>query len=321
MIRIVSTTVLAVAAFAACAKRQPPPPEPSPERSARAIGEPMVVDGETTYVVRGTGYELRSPDRGALPAVRGEIDNAARSFARYFAEDPPTITIEITVIETDSAGGMPASNRPRLLNGKLILPVAREAGGRRWPMPVTLTGAAVAWVWLAEYVGALRPRDPLDSAVIGPGRIGLPAWLEVAAAAVVAGSRRRLDLYLMALAMQPDELLPLATLFTATGDSLFTPIPALPSPPPPSQIRQQGGPPGQGAIHLQGIELFVAQSMAVAHYVTAREGFGSLGRLTTALVEGKTMEQFLTESRWLPKDIAALEESWRHWLSDMGGRG
>jgi len=170
-------------------------------------------------------------------------------------------------------------------------------------------------------VGALRHGEPLDSASIGPGRIGLPAWLEVAAAAVVAGSRRRLDVYLMALAGQPDELLPLTTLFSATGDSLFTPIPALPSPAPPSQARQRGGPPGQNTIHLQGIELFVAQSMAVAHYVTAREGFGSLGRLTKALVEGQTMEQFLAESRWLPKDLPALEESWRHWLDDMGRRG
>lgn len=318
MLRAVPMLALSIGLLSACGSRQPPPPEPSPSGAARAIGEPTVVDGETTFVVRGTGYELRAPERRALPFVREEIDDAARSFARYFAADPPTITVELELIERDSTGGALASSRPRLVDGKLILPIAR--GGGRGPMAVTLTGAAVAWVWLAEYVGARREGEPLDSAAIGPGRIGLPAWLEVAAAAVVAGSRRRLDLYLMALATQPDDLLPLETLFAATGDSLFTPIPALPSQPPP-QFRQRGGPPGQGAIRLAGIELFVAQSMAVAHYVTAREGFGSLGRLTNALVEGKTMEEFLSSSRWLPKDIPALEESWRQWLQDMGRQG
>jgi len=320
MNRAVQGHLVAVVFLVACGSSQPPPPQPSAAPAVRMIGEPTIVDGETTYVVRGVGYELRSRQRAALAPVQGEIGDAARSFTRYFAEDPPTIVIELEVIEPDSNGGPPQSNRPRLVNHKLIIPVAASTRMGRGPMPVTLTGAAVAWVWLAEYVGARRHEEPLDTASIGPGRIGLPAWLEVAAAAVVAGSRRRLDLYLMALAGQPDELLPLETLFAATGDSLFTPIPALPSAPPP-QFRQRGGPPGQAAIHLEGIELFVAQSMAVAHYVTAREGFGSLGRLTNALIDGKTMEEFLAESRWLPKDVPALEESWRHWLADMGGRG
>lgn len=316
MSRALLTLTLAATLTTACSSGRSSP-SPPPPTVARLIGEAEVVDGDTLWVLRGTGYELRSPTRAILPAAQEGLDDAARSFARYFAEEPPTIDIRVELIERDSTGMTGPSPRPRRVDGTLILPVPADFVPTRGPRQITLNGAAVAWVWLAEYV---QKRRPADAAEVAPGRLGLPAWLEVAAASVVAGSRRRLDVYLMALAQQQDQLLPLEQLFTATGDSLFTPIPALPSAPPPQQARQRGGPPGRGAIMLQGVELFVAQSIGVAHFVTAREGFGSLGRLTRGILEHQTMEEFLAGSRWLPKDLPSLEEAWLYWLNEVGGR-
>ncbi len=317
MRRNLLTFTFAALVATACGSGQPSPPPPSPSRAV-TLGEPEVIDGDTLWVLRGTGYVLRSPVRRILPMAQDGLDDAARSFSRYFAEEPPTITVKIEMIELDSTGAPLSSPRPRRVDGTLILPLARGVVQTRGPRGVTLNGAAVAWVWLAEYVQARRPAA--EGEEVRPGRLGLPAWLEVAAASVVAGSRRRLDVYLMALAQQTDELLPLEQLFEATGDSLFTPIPAVPSAPPPGQSRQRTGPPGRGAIQLYGVELFVAQSIGVAHFVTAREGFGSLGRLTRGILEGQTIEEYLAASRWLPKDLPSLNEAWRHWLSEVGGR-
>jgi hypothetical protein len=291
------------------------------------LGEERVVNGDTSYVLRGPGYELYARDRDALPDGQDALDQASASFRRFFSQTPPVVAVELRDSDRDTLA-LGANGRRAVVLATRRPDERQRRGFAGSGVP---TGPLVR-AWLAARVDDLAGRVPPTTAASptvvpaggrAPGTRGwrddarVPDWLETALPALVTDAPAT-EFLTQRLADAPDRLLPLATLFassrpTATRDSGLV-----------EELRDGRQPRGRlrGAIDrrgnanapLAGALLFDAQALSIAQFIRQREGPAFLGTVTDALLRGGSVAAVLPQATTLPKTVDALDTAWRAWL-------
>jgi hypothetical protein len=144
----------------------------------------------------------------------------------------------------------------------------------------------------------------------------VPAWLDDALVQLITPSPVQ-EIQLAQLARQADALIPLRTLFDSTESLRPAGAPRPVSGGAPAAGDRRAARSG-GDRALDRATLFSAQALAVARFLTEREGPEFVGHLADGLLAGARVADVLRDARNVPTDLVAFENAWRTWLAEQG---
>jgi hypothetical protein len=217
---VLLAAVLATAAACATAHKSA---APDPAVLASIPGEPRVVNGETTWVARGVGYELVTRSKLEIPPLLAQLDDQSRYFTKEFGVDagkviatvrrvgPPGAPVEASAPVPYDVGPVVELLVPRpLVKGEKAAPAEQESEHFAAAGPT----APVVRAWLSAHATALtgkRASDLAASARADDPRV--PAWAEDALPGLAVPTGRE-DTTTARLAMEVDSLYPVYTFLT-----------------------------------------------------------------------------------------------------------
>lgn len=308
---------------------------PSPAAIALVHADLRVVEGETTWVTRGPGYELVGRSKADLAELEPHLAREAAAFRRVFPAD--SIVPVIATIRREAPHGKPyvtAAPTPTDEKGfvvELVLPDSKAPrGSRNLVEPVVRA-------WLSARASALT-KQPARS-VQAKGEVDdprVPAWAEDAIPSLSEDSI--VDRATMELADHQSQIIPLAEFLT------------MPRPAPPAPIAERregesrggsGGAPsggmGRGRGGMRGgrggmgrggsgnpggerrastslpmFAIFAAQSAAFGRYLS-RESYALVGSLTDAQILGQPIDSVLARQKEL--SLPQMDANWKEWLT------
>lgn len=286
------------------------------------VGEARVVEGDTSWVLAGTTYEIVAPRQELLPDARRSLDEAAEQFQAIFGVAPARVTVALRE-PTGRRGDEPQAVSAGESGGDVVdvrVPPAARDRGRTVARPRHLPLAPVARVWLSAYVDGRAATPRLRTGYVPFGAPAddprLPDWLEDGIVQIVAGSPIR-DVALARLADDRSRAMPLHELVSmrrpaAARDAALGDDPIVLG----DDERRAlfGG-------ELEGARLFAVQSYGVARFLAEREGRAILGAMVNRVVAGETALAALDGAKHLPGDIDALQREWERWLEEEHENG
>jgi hypothetical protein len=221
----------ALSATSACFHHAPDP-ENNPVALAGLHAEQRLVNGDTTWVTRGNGYELVGRSRGDLVLLYQKLDAAAAAMHRVFPND--TLGSIVAVVRRIPAEGQAFRSPPPVadLGGRseveLIVadPKARRDGDDRGGMgslAMSDPTLPVVRAWLTQHATALThtpSRSTQASGDVYDSRV--PAWAAEMISLLPADSL--LDHFTSVLATHANDVIPLSTYFTMNAPAPFEPM-------------------------------------------------------------------------------------------------
>lgn len=297
------------------------------------IGELRVEGTDSSYVLTGPGYELRSKDRSLLTDAQSAIDRTGASFTRFFATQPPTVRVVLTQVSRrgprpDSAAAA-NSGWPRTVNVFVWKPDARNREMMGSGVRDEAVSLPVARAWLTIVTdsaarASTRTRMASNSGADTTARSSAPGWIQSAMTTLLGGAPDP-DFLLAALARHPERMVPLRTLL-ATPKEAFGRSPderargVANGPADEMGGQGRGGvfpAPGRGraSMDLTGAMLLNAEATSLASYLAAREGRAFVGQMALALTAGARFEDLIGQGKAIQHDIDAFEREWRSWLA------
>jgi hypothetical protein len=301
------------------------------------VGELHVEGTDTSYVLTGPGYELRSKDRSLLTDGQSAIDRTEASFARYFVTQPPTVRVVLKPIasrarrpdSTDVAN----SDWPRTVNIFVWKPDARSreiqgSGVRDEAVSLPLARAWLAIITDSAARASARTRLIANTGPDTTAGSSAPGWIQSAMTTLIAGAPDP-DVLIMALSKHTDRMVPLQTLLLASqqefGRSRDERARGVPNGQTDEMGRQRGGMRGapsrdRASMNLTGPMLMNAEATSLASYLAAREGRPFVGHMTLALSGGARFQDLIAEGKVIQHDMDALERDWKAWVRDEGNR-
>ena len=243
----IRTAALLLPIAAACASHRAPAGPDDSALLSQLQATPRVVQGESTWVARGAGYELVGRTKRDLVMVQPQLDRAAILMRRLFPTEslaPVVVAVRHNIYEGQelrSAAPVPATKLPVV---EVLLPperAPRERGaapdrqrpsGRRGGPPAGLPGGGMQGVmaagmfasrdpvmpviraWLAAHASAVTHAPALSNVANGDAEDPrIPAWALTGVGALAADSASpRLAVI---LAAHPEVLYPLGDLLTS----------------------------------------------------------------------------------------------------------
>lgn len=223
MNRFRSIVAAAVALSGASCASSHSKPEPQPPTLAVVNAEVRVVGSDSTWVVRGPGYELIGRSRDDLAQVQPGLDRAAELMQRVFPTDtlaPIVARVRRIAARGDSLAApaaVPSSLTGTLVelavpDQKLMERMAKERKGRDGAtLPAMMSGRAITpavRAWLSAH--ADRVTGTRASSAEASGRVPdqrVPDW--AADMLTQLGDSAATARYATALAAHPDRMVPL----------------------------------------------------------------------------------------------------------------
>jgi hypothetical protein len=184
-----------------------------------------MVNGETTWVARGVGYELVTRTKLEIPPLLSQLDDQSRYFTKEFAVDASKVIAAVrrvgppgAVLEASAPVPYDVGPVVELLVPRPLAKGEKAAPAEDQPEPFTAAGptAPIVRAWLSAHATALtgkRARDLAASAKADDPRV--PAWAEEALPGLAVPTGRE-DTTTARLAMQVDSLYPIYTFLTMT---------------------------------------------------------------------------------------------------------
>ncbi len=135
-----AAALAAGAVVAGCASSGPKTPDENPAIVAAVQATPRVVQGETTWVTRGPGYDIVAFDRRDIAAVDSAVAYQSQIYSRVFGAPPPRVVVSVYRRRFDAqtesfAPGppLPAGDVETVVEVPLLDPRARsdDSQGRR----------------------------------------------------------------------------------------------------------------------------------------------------------------------------------------------
>lgn len=341
--------------------------ENDPVAVAAVRADLRLVRGETTWVTRGAGYELVGRSKADLVALPAQLDLESAMFRRVFPHDS-LATIVVTVRRPVPAGTpyVPAAPVPTTTQGHVVEvvlpnPNAKKDDKARSDVVAVLGIGLLAdrtptlpavRAWLSAHASAITQKPARLAEATGEFEDPrIPAWAQEMVPSLTADSLA--DRFTKALAVHPDNLIPLSVYFEMERASFGDP----------SQ-RGRGGERGGGATgrapggaggaggrggiggmgggrggmgggrggmggrggsagrsqsdrdsqELRGSALFDAQSLVLGRYLAARDGYDLIGELIDAHILNQPIEKVLTKRNTIA--LGQMDLDWLQWLLD-----
>ncbi|HTE47217.1 MAG TPA: hypothetical protein VK636_18350, partial [Gemmatimonadaceae bacterium] len=215
------SSMAAVILAAACASHGARTLENDPTALAAVRAELRMVGGETTWVARGSGYELIGRSRADLVVVEPQLDAEASAIRRVFPSDS-LATLVVTVRRVMPVGkpyvaAAPLSNASNGRVVEVVLPdpkAEKDQEKARGDLPGTRPPTLPAVrAWLSAHASAVThtpaPPNEADGEFEDPR---VPAWAMEMIPSFASDSL--LDRYTTLLLARPDNLIPVPTYFT-----------------------------------------------------------------------------------------------------------
>ncbi len=224
-----STRFLCVAAaplaIAACSR---PQPDVTPAMLSAIHVEVRLINGETTFVTRGSGYELVARSKRELAMIEPRLDREAASIARVFG-DTATPAPLIVALREITAQGIGSYTLAAPVPSTIALPVVdvtvldakgREAlekrsGGERpeWALTRTNPTLPVLRAWMSARASTVTGKPATSTEVTGEtSDLRVPGWSLPALEALSDDSAA--NAAVAAIAQHEDALYPLSQLLT-----------------------------------------------------------------------------------------------------------
>ena len=217
---------IALLCATACATAHQPPP-PNEALLASIPAEPRVVNGETTWVARGVGYELVTRAKLEVPPLITQLDDQSRFFTKEFGADPGKVIAAVRRVGSPGSPVEASAPVPYDVGPVVEMLVPRppakgekkveETGERIAPAGPT---AAIVRAWLSARATQLTGKPASDlaaSARTDDPRV--PAWAEDALPGLAVPTGRE-DTTTARLATQVDSLYPIYSLLAMTRPPL-----------------------------------------------------------------------------------------------------
>jgi hypothetical protein len=238
-------------------------------------------------------YRIGAPDDGALAAVREALDIAGARFRKHFGTDAPKVRV---LVSSDLAADVaaPAVDAAAKARGSMEDVILRA---HTFVWPANAAGAAMAHeachalvvAWADEQLaakGAALRSEPVRGAHASHEK--LPAWFAEAAATTCETDDAR------------------AHRWATAGEALSSPKPL-------EQLFAASYPADEAA----GRD-FSWQSLALIEYVSQTKGERAVGRLATALLEGRSSAEALAA---IGLKGETLDAQWQKWAVAHAARG
>jgi hypothetical protein len=208
-------------AFLGCARHHVA--QVTPAMLASVHADLRVVNGETTYVTRGTGYELVGRTKADLALMQPTLDRDATVMRRAFGDSIAPVAVTVRRVAADGGPFVLAAPVPRttsvpVVEVTIVDPNARrdDAAAARRPSPETLAGGPglpVVRAWLSARATALTTKTATSTQATGESDDArVPGWAEVAVAWLASDSTA--DRAIAMLAEHPDVIYPLSSFLT-----------------------------------------------------------------------------------------------------------
>ena len=262
------------------------------------VGEQLIENGDTSYVLAAPGFRMIAPRQQILADARHDLEGAVRQFERYFGATPDPVTVRY--VDSLDARDLRDREIARMAgevpyDREIVLPTRRMAmyrGDRNPPPPAA--ASAAARVWIVSH--ARRTADSARGGSSASDTIRIPAWIAAAMGDLIAfgtgsnaAARELWD--------RRSDVLDLGTLF---GLDRLDPE------------RSPGERIGQSDI--ERLSLRRMQSASVARYIVEREGADYLGDVAERVFRGTPIQQALEGAEVIPTDVAELDRAWRAWI-------
>lgn len=188
--------------------------------------EPRVVNGETTWVARGVGYELVTRAKLEIPPLLTQLDDQSRFFTKEFGTDPGRVVAAVRRV--GPPGSVAEASAPVPYNAgpvvEMLVPRPPAKGEKPAAEDAERIGAvgpttAVVRAWLSARATMLTGKPASDlaaSARTDDPRV--PAWAEDALPGLAVRTGRE-DTTTARLATQIDSLYPIYTFLTMSRPS------------------------------------------------------------------------------------------------------
>lgn len=268
------------------------------------VGQPLIENGDTNYVLTGPGFRMIAPRQQILADARHDLESAVRQFELYFGESPDEVTVRY--VDSLDARDLREREIERLAGrtryeGEIVLPARRMPtyrGDRNPPPPAAAPAAARRWI----IAHARRTADAARGDASATDTIRIPAWIATAMSDLVAygtaPNTSARDLW-----ERRSNLLDLRTLFSL--DRLD------PERNPEDRISDRD---------IERLTLRRLQSTSVARYMVEREDARYLGTVAERLFSGRSIDEALQGAQVLPTDLEELEHAWRAWIEQVATR-
>ena len=345
-----SSAIASLVVLAACGGRQQP--QVSATALAALHADMRLVGNETTWVTRGTGYELVGRSKVDLAIFQPQLDRDADILHRVFPGD--TLAPLVATVRRAPADGkpfVPAAPIPSGAHGtvvELVIPNPKahsDRDGGRGPDGFAERNPTLPAVraWLSAHATALTKQpaqmNQTEGEVDDPR---VPAWAEELTTGLTQDSL--VDPLTTTLAAHPSELIPLPRYFTMAAPTFV------------AASEQRGGenrggggggggyPGGYGGMGrgvggggrrgglgggmgrgggersrseesrpLPGPALFAAQSVVFGKYLS-HEGYDAIGAVVDGQILGATPDSVLAKRGML--SLERMDVDWRAWLSE-----
>ncbi len=224
--------VAAGLATTSCMFHHTPNPENDPSAIAGLKAQQRVVNGDTTWVTNGNGYELVGRTRGDLVLLYQHLDRAGAAMRKVFPSD--TLASVVAVVRRIPAEGQPfrappvvsdAGGRPLV---ELVVAdpnVKRDENDRSGMRLLAMSDPTIPVVraWLSVHASTIT-HTPLrftqTRGDVFDARV--PAWASEMIALLPQDSL--LDNYTAELGAHSDAIIPLNTYFTMSAPTGFDPV-------------------------------------------------------------------------------------------------
>ncbi len=226
----------AALASAGCASHARRSLETDPAAIAAVHAELRVVNGESTWVARGTGYELIGRSKAELVVLPAQLEREAAMIRRVFPEDsfPPLVV----TVRRAAAIGKPyvqAPPFPATLRGTVVELVLPDPAAKTDPEKNTAAAALgigllaertptlpVVRAWLAAHAGTATGTPARPAEATGEFEDPrVPSWAQEVVPSLTADSL--VDRFTKLLAAHPDDLIPLPAFFTTQRPTFGNP--------------------------------------------------------------------------------------------------
>ena len=346
-----SSAIASAIILAGCSRQHVP--QPSPAALAAVHAEMRLVGNETTWVTRGTGYELVGRSKVDLALFQPQLDRDADLMHRIFPGD--TLTSVVATVRRAPAEGkpfIPAAPVPSEVHRVVVeLVIANpkahtEGDGRSGGFAEYNPTSPVMRAWLSAHATALTKQPAQVTQAEGASSDPrVPAWAEAMIPELSADSL--VDQLTTTLAAHPSDLIPLSQYFTMARPSFV------------AQSGQRegenrgssggsrggggyggmgGGGYGRGGMGggrrggmgggmgrgggesrsqesrpLQGGALFAAQSLVFGKYLV-HQGYETIGALADGQILSVAPDSVLAKRGML--SLQRMDMDWRDWLSE-----
>ena len=228
----------AVAVTAGCASHARPSIENDPAAIAAVRADLRIVRGETTWVTRGSGYELVGRSKSDLTTLPSQLDREAAMLRRVFPHDslaPLVVTVRRAAVEGKPF--IPAAPIPTTITGHVVEvvlsdPTAKKPDDKARSEAVAALGIGllaertptlpVVRAWLSAHASTLSGKPARLAEASGEFEDPrIPGWAQEMVPSLTADSL--VDRFTKALAVHPDNLIPLSVYFSMERASFGDP--------------------------------------------------------------------------------------------------